>query len=100
YPAKPVRILVPNAPGGGIDILARLLAQKITGSWSHSVVVDNRSGASGAIAMEIVAHSVADGYTLLIGGNQVVVASPLKMVSFDTRKAYAPIVQMSSSPYV
>ena len=61
YPAKPIRILVGNAPGGGIDITARAVGQKLTEKWGKSAVVDNRPGASGLIAMEVAAQSAADG---------------------------------------
>jgi tripartite-type tricarboxylate transporter receptor subunit TctC len=65
YPAKPVRLLVGFAPGGGVDILARQLAQKLTERWGKPVVVENRSGAAGNIATGIVAKSEPDGYTLV-----------------------------------
>ncbi len=101
YPNKPIRMVVGIPPGGGVDTVVRAVAQKLTDRWGRSIIVDNRPGAGGAIAMDLVAQASADGYTLLGGSvNTVASATPLKKVTFDTRKAYAPIVQMNSQPYV
>src|SRR5258706_15317199 len=101
YPNKPVRLLVGIPPGGGIDIVARTIAQSLAERWGQTVLVDNRTGAGGAIAMDIAAQSAPDGYTLLAGSvGTIASATPLKKVAFDTRKAYAPIIQMNSQPYV
>jgi tripartite-type tricarboxylate transporter receptor subunit TctC len=101
YPARPIRIILGIAPGGGTDIVARAVGQKLTERWGRSVVIDNRPGASGAIAFELVAQAAPDGYTLYIGAlNNVVTATLLKHVSFDTRKAYTPVVQMTVQPYL
>jgi tripartite-type tricarboxylate transporter receptor subunit TctC len=101
YPEKPIRLLVGNAPGGGIDITARAVGQKLTEKWGRSVVVDNRPGASGLIAMEVAAQSAADGYTLLvISGSLIASAGVQKKVSFDVRKAYVPISQLTTVAYM
>ena len=100
YPDKPVRLIVGTAPSGGLDVTARIVAHKLGERWNSSIVVENRSGASGGIAMELVANANPDGYTMLIAGTQTMVATPLRRVSFDVRKVYAPIVRMTSSPYV
>ena len=101
YPARPIRIILGIAPGGGTDIVARAVGQKLTERWGKSVVIDNRPGASGAIAFDLVAQAAPDGYTLYTGAvNNVVTASLQKHVSFDTRKAYTPVVQMTVQPYL
>jgi tripartite-type tricarboxylate transporter receptor subunit TctC len=101
YPAKPIRILVGNAPGGGIDITARAVGQKLTEKWGRSVIVDNRPGASGLIAMEVAAQAAPDGYTLLvISGSLIASAGVQKKVSFDVRRAYAPITQLTTVAYM
>ena len=101
YPAKPIRIILGIAPGGGTDIVARAVAQKLTTTWGKSVVVDNRPGAAGAIAFDLVAQAAPDGYTHYLGTvSNVVTATLLKTVAFDTRKAYTPVVQMTLQPYL
>ena len=101
YPVKPIRLLVGNAPGGGIDITARAVGQKLTERWGRSVVVDNRPGASGLIAMEVAAQAVPDGYTLLvISGSLIASAGVQNKVRFDVRKAYAPITQLTTVAYM
>ncbi|MFM9972458.1 MAG: tripartite tricarboxylate transporter substrate binding protein [Burkholderiales bacterium] len=101
YPTRPIRIVLGIAPGGGTDIVSRAVGQKLTERWSKSVVVDNRPGASGAIAFDIVAQAAPDGHTLYIGTlSNVVSATLLKLVTYDTRKAYAPVVQMTVQPYL
>lgn len=100
YPAKPVRFLVGYAPGGATDINARIVAQKLTGMWGQQVVVDNRPGASGTIAAELVAKAPPDGYTLLIAPQTSVVAAPLifRKVNFDTLKDFASLSIVGSTP--
>ncbi|MEQ1776131.1 MAG: tripartite tricarboxylate transporter substrate binding protein [Burkholderiales bacterium] len=101
YPVKPIRFLVGNAPGGGIDITARAVGQKLTERWGRSVVVDNRPGASGIIAMEVAAQAVPDGYTLLvISGSLIASAGVQKKVAFDVRRAYAPVTQFTTVAYM
>ncbi len=66
YPVRPMRMIVPFPPGGGADFIARILGQKMTEQWGQPVVVENRSGASGTIGMEIAARATPDGYTILL----------------------------------
>lgn len=101
YPTKPIRILVGFAPGGGSDILARLIGQKLTERWGQAVVTDNRPGAGGTIALDLAAKASPDGYTLLvISGSQITNATLVTRVPFDIRSTYSPITQLTSQPYV
>jgi tripartite-type tricarboxylate transporter receptor subunit TctC len=99
YPAKPVRIVVPFAPGGGVDVTARILAQRLTERTGQSFFVENRTGASGIIGVEHVAKSPPDGYTLLVGSQttQAVVPAIYK-VSYDTARDFAPVTVIATSP--
>jgi len=100
YPTKPVRIIVGNAPGGGNDTVARLIAAQLTERWKRPVLVENRAGANGRIAQEEVAKAVPDGYVLMLGSNNLVIGMALKRINFDIRKAYDPIVQMTTQSYL
>jgi len=101
YPTKPIRLLVGNAPGGGIDITARVVGQKLTERWGRSVVVDNRPGASGVIAMDVTSQAAPDGYTLLVtSGSLIASAMVQKKVTYDVRIAYAPVTQLTTLCYM
>ncbi len=101
YPARPIHIILGIAPGGGTDIVARAVGQKLTERWGKSVVIDNRPGANGAIAFNLVANAAPDGYTLYVGTlSDVASATLIKVVTYDTRKAYVPVVQMTTQPYL
>jgi len=100
YPSKPIRVLVGSSAGGGVDAITRAVMHKLSETWRRPIVVDNRTGAGGVIAVEMLAQSAADGYTLYGGGSQVTTATPLKKVAFDTRKALAPVAQMTSQSYL
>lgn len=92
YPAKPVRILVGFAPGGGIDIAARMYAQRLTDSLGQSFVVENRPGAGGNIAAELLAKSPPDGYTLImVSVTHSINASLYSKLPFDPVKSFAPV---------
>ena len=67
YPVKPIRIIITVAPGGGADITARAVGQKLTEAWGQQVIVDNRPGGNGIVGMDIAAHSTPDGYTIVEG---------------------------------
>jgi tripartite-type tricarboxylate transporter receptor subunit TctC len=98
YPAKPVRLVVGFAPGGGTDIIARLLAQKLTERWSQPVVVENKLGASGNIAAEMVAKSAPDGYTILMAFSSHASNAALSKLPFDINKDFSSITQVGSGP--
>jgi tripartite-type tricarboxylate transporter receptor subunit TctC len=101
YPAKPVRYIVPYAPGGGTDTLARIIAQKLTDSWNVPVLVENRPGASARIGTEFVAHSAPDGYTMLMAINSHALnASLYRKLSYDPIKDFAPVALVATSPNV
>ncbi len=102
YPAKPVRIVVPFAPGGATDIVTRLLAQRLTEAWGQTVVVENRAGAAGNIGAGEVAKAAPDGYTLLMTSGSIVTANQhiYRPMPFDPAKDLAPITIVSSGPQV
>ena len=101
YPHKPVRFIVGFSPGGGSDILARQLSEKLTESWGRPFVVDNRSGAGGTIALTIAANAAPDGYTLLmISGSQITNAVLMTKLPLNVLKAYSPVSQATSQPYL
>jgi tripartite-type tricarboxylate transporter receptor subunit TctC len=101
YPAKPIRMVVGFPPGGGNDIIARLLGAKLQEAWNQSVVIDNRPGANSNIAIEVVAKSPADGYTLLFNAAGMVI-NPAMYESFpvDTIRDFEPISQVATFPFV
>jgi tripartite-type tricarboxylate transporter receptor subunit TctC len=93
FPERPMRIVTPFPAGSVTDVIARPIAAKFSETWGQPVVVDNRGGAGGTIAAEIVAKSLPDGHTLLIGalGPNVINASLLKNMPYDSERAFAPI---------
>jgi len=101
YPVKPLRMVVPFAPGGGTDVIARYLAAGMSESMSRQVVVDNRGGANGIIGTEIVARAPADGYTLLFVSSPHSVNPGLyPKLPYDTLRDFAPVSLVALSPYV
>ena len=102
WPSKPVKIVVPFVAGGATDVVARLLAQKLTEAWGQSVVVENRAGAGGNIGADVVAKSPPDGYTILMTSGSIVTANPYiyKAMPFDPAKDLVPITNVASGPQV
>jgi tripartite-type tricarboxylate transporter receptor subunit TctC len=102
FPNKPVKILVPQTPGGASDTLARIIAQKLSEKWGQPVVVDNRAGAGGNVGMEVVATSPADGYTLLMSyvGTHAINGALYKKLAFDPEKDFAPVATIATLPFV
>jgi tripartite-type tricarboxylate transporter receptor subunit TctC len=102
YPVKPVRIVVPFAPGGSTDVTARLIAQKLTDAWRQQVIVDNRAGAGGNIGAEAVARAAPDGYTLLLATTGVMAINHrlYRALPYDASKDLAPVTQIGALPLI
>jgi tripartite-type tricarboxylate transporter receptor subunit TctC len=100
YPAKPVRIIAPFAPGGGTDFIARLVAQKLTERLGQQVIVENKPGAGGNLGAEFAVKSPPDGYTLLLIAGSYTVNPSIYKLSFDPVNDISPIVQLSQGPFV
>ncbi|MGH8764980.1 MAG: tripartite tricarboxylate transporter substrate binding protein [Burkholderiales bacterium] len=98
YPGKPVRIIVPFAPGGGSDFIARFMAQKLTGALGTQVIVENKPGAGGVIGIEQGIKSPNDGYTLVLIASSYTVNPSVYKLHFDPLADITPIVQMSQGP--
>ena len=98
YPSKPVRIIVPFAPGGGSDFIARFMAQKLTAGLGTQVIVENKPGAGGVIGIEQGVRSPADGYTLVLIASSYTVNPSVYKLNFDPVSDITPIVQMSQGP--
>ena len=102
FPVKPVKLVVPFAPGGGNDTFARLLGQKLGDVWNQSVIIDNRAGAGGNIGTEFVTKAAPDGYTLLLGHSGTLSINPTlyaKLLS-EPQKNLVPIASIASAPLV
>ncbi len=102
WPVKPIRLIVPFAPGGIADNSARAIADRLGSRLGHAVIVENRAGASGNIGTEAVARSAADGHTLLLGFDGTMVINPhvFNRLPFDTLKDFAPITKLGDSPLI
>jgi len=100
YPVKPVRIVVPTAPGGGTDLIGRLLAQNLSSQLGQQFIVDNRAGAGTTIGTAAVAKSPADGYTLLLTHSSLAFnATYYSKLPYDTLKDFAPISLVAEQPF-
>jgi len=102
YPSKPVRIVVPYAPGGPVDDVTRLVGQRLAELWRQAVIIDNRGGAGGSIGADLVAKAAPDGYTLLLGNAGPITINPIlqKKLPYDPQKDLQPITLMVISPQV
>jgi tripartite-type tricarboxylate transporter receptor subunit TctC len=101
YPAKPVRMVVPFAPGGSNDILARVVGQKLTEAWGQQVIVENRPGGGTVIGTDVVAKSAPDGYTLLmVSPSHSTNPTLVKKLPFDTLRDLAPVILLAHSSNV
>ena len=102
YPSRPVRIVVPFAPGGATDIVTRVVGQKLGEAWGQTVVVDNRGGAGGNIGADIVAKASPDGYTLLMTSGSIVTANPyiFRKLPYSPEKDLVAITNVASGPQI
>ena len=102
YPSKPVKMVVGFPPGGGTDILARIVAQRLSDAWGQQVIVENRPGASATIAANVVAHAPPDGYTISMGQLTPNAIAPAlyPQLPYDAMKDFVPIVLVGTSPNV
>jgi tripartite-type tricarboxylate transporter receptor subunit TctC len=100
FPQKPLRIIVSSAAGGGQDLTTRPIAQKLSETFGTSVVVDNRGGASGIIAMDVTRQAAPDGYTLLAAATSMILMGVTNKVPYDIRTAFDPVVHLTSQPYL
>ena len=101
YPTKSIRMIVPFAPGGPTDVIARLIAQKLSETWGHQVVIDNRAGAGGNIGMSMGAGAAADGYTITVVSSSFVVNPSLyAKIPYDPFKSFIPVTNAAASPNV
>ncbi len=97
YPTKPVKIIVPYAPGGATDILGRMVAAKLQDAWGQTVTVENKPGASGVVGNDLVAKAPPDGYTVLLGITAIVQSATLMKLPYDPYKDFIPVSQLSTS---
>jgi tripartite-type tricarboxylate transporter receptor subunit TctC len=100
YPNRPIRLIIPIAAGGGPDTIGRAVGMKLTDNLGQTFVVDNRAGASGAIAVELASRAAPDGYTILLISASQVIRPLLFKVPYDLFKDFVPITQLSSQSYV
>jgi tripartite-type tricarboxylate transporter receptor subunit TctC len=102
YPSKPVHILVPYPPGGGVDIVTRLLGDELSKKWGQTIIVENRPGAGGTIASQVVAKAPADGYTLGLGAAGALTANVnlYAQMPFDPVKDFKPVGMVAATPFV
>ena len=101
YPAGPVRVIVPLAPGGGVDAIIRMVAPKLSESWGQPVTVENHVGAGGTVGTSMVAKSPADGHTLLSNSSAHVVSAALRTnLPYDPLKDFVPVAPLTSQAYI
>ena len=100
YPVKAIRLVVPQPPGGGNDVIARMISQKLSVALKQQIAVDNRAGAGGLIGADVAAHSPADGYTLLLGNvaTLAIIPNVQKKMPYDPLKDFAPVSLIASAP--
>lgn len=100
WPDKPVRAIVPFAPGGGTDVVARFIAPKLAEEFGQQFIIDNRPGAGGSIGVEMVVRANPDGYTILIGASSYTSNAALYKLAYDPIKGFAPVSLITRGPFV
>ena len=100
YPARPVRIIVPYPPGGGVDVVARVVGRKLSDTLGQPVIVENRGGAAGVLGADIVAKAPADGYTIGLLTSTLLMTPALQKVPYDTAKDFAPVILFATVPNI
>lgn len=100
YPVKPVRVIVPFAPGGGSDLTARQFSAKLSAALGQQFIVDNRGGAGGIIGMEAVAKAVPDGYTIMMMSGSFAASSATHKPAFDPINSIVPVAEFGTTPFV
>ena len=100
YPSRPVRVVVPLTPGGGVDILARIVADHYSRVLGQRFIVDNRPGAGGSIGVETVAKAAPDGHTLLVSSSSMVTNAAIQTVRYDPIRDFQPVTKLTSNAYI
>ena len=100
YPVRPVRVVVPLTPGGGVDILARIVADHYSQVLGQRFIVDNRPGAGGSIGVETVAKAAPDGHTLLVSSSSMVTNAAIQSVRYDPIRDFQPVTKLTSNAYI
>jgi tripartite-type tricarboxylate transporter receptor subunit TctC len=101
YPSRPIRFVIPFPPGGGLDLMGRMIGQHLAEAWGQQVLVDNRPGAGGQIGTEIVARAPADGYTItIVSSAHTINPSLYRRLPYDTIRDFAPVMQVTAVPHL
>jgi len=100
YPSRPVRVIVPLTPGGGVDTLARIVAEHFSTVLGQRFIVDNRPGAGGSIGVETVAKAAPDGHTLLVSSSSLVTNAAIQSVRYDPIRDFQPVTKLTTNPYI
>jgi len=100
FPSRPVRVIVPLTPGGGVDTLARIISDHFSQTLGQRFIVDNRPGAGGGIGVETVAKAAPDGHTLLVSSSSLVTNAAIQSVRYDPVKDFQPVTKLTTNPYI
>ena len=100
YPDRPVRVVVPFSAGGGTDLIARLIGQKLNERWNQTVIVENRTGGNGNIGAQMVAQAKPDGYTILVSSSAVTINPSLHENTGYQQKDFTPVILLATSPFL